>query len=166
MGLGVPASVQAWPPGPVTVTRNRRLARARVMTAEEPPPSSAMAAAMRVGVGACAEEVTHAAQVAFALLAHVGGKEDRDGGGRGAWLQGGRQAEQGGQAGGVVACAGGKNAGVLLEGFGGGGGGEDGVEVGGEEDVGDWGWRARAMSRRQMRGVPPLRRQVRRLRSG
>jgi hypothetical protein len=69
-----------------------------------------------------------------------------------AWLHCGGEAEQGGEAGGVVAGAGGEDAGVLLEGFGGGGGGEDGVEVGGEEDVGDWGWRARAMSRRQMRG--------------
>ena len=48
MGLGVPASVQEWPPGPVMVTRKRRLPRARVTTAEVPLPSRAMAAAMRL----------------------------------------------------------------------------------------------------------------------
>ena len=47
MGLGVPESLQEWPPGPVTVTRKRRLPRARVTTAEVPLPSRAMAAAMR-----------------------------------------------------------------------------------------------------------------------
>ena len=52
MGLGVPASVQEWPPGPVTVTRKRRLPRARVTTVLVPPPSRAMAAAMRSRVGA------------------------------------------------------------------------------------------------------------------
>ena len=48
MGLGVPASIQEWPPGPVMVTRKRRLPRARVTTAEWPLPSRAMAAAMRL----------------------------------------------------------------------------------------------------------------------
>ena len=45
-------------------------------------------------------------------------------------------AEQSGEAGGVVADAGGEDAGAVLVfgGFGGGAGGEDGVEVGGEED--------------------------------
>ena len=41
MGLGVPASVQEWPPGPVMVTRRRRLPRARVTTVLVPPPSRA-----------------------------------------------------------------------------------------------------------------------------
>ena len=80
MGLGVPASVQEWPPGPVTVTRKRRLPRARVTTAVVPPPSRAMAAAMRRRVGAALEEMTHAAEVALAFFAYVGGEEDGDGG--------------------------------------------------------------------------------------
>ena len=36
MGFGFPASAQEWPPGPVMVTRKRRLPRARVTTAELP----------------------------------------------------------------------------------------------------------------------------------
>src|ERR1700733_8226422 len=48
IGLGVPASDQEWPPGPVMVTRKRRLPRARVTTAELPLPSRAIAAAMRL----------------------------------------------------------------------------------------------------------------------
>ena len=50
MGLGVPASVQEWPPGPVmVVTRKWRLPMARVTTGVELPlPSSAMAATMRL----------------------------------------------------------------------------------------------------------------------
>src|SRR5277367_4002687 len=48
IGLGAPASDQEWPPGPVMVTRKRRLPRARVTTAELPLPSRAMAAAMRL----------------------------------------------------------------------------------------------------------------------
>ena len=47
-GLGTPASFQEWPPGPVMVTRKRRLPRARVTTAEVPLPSRTMAAAMRL----------------------------------------------------------------------------------------------------------------------
>ena len=46
--VGNPASFQEWPPGPVMVTRKRRLPSARVTTAEVPLPSRMMAAAMRL----------------------------------------------------------------------------------------------------------------------
>ena len=39
-----------------------------------------MAAAMRSAVGAVGEEMAHAAEVAFAFFAYVGGEEDGDGG--------------------------------------------------------------------------------------
>ena len=51
MGLGAPASVHEWPPGPDTVTRRRTLPSARVTTADEPPPSSAIAPEMRSRYG-------------------------------------------------------------------------------------------------------------------
>jgi hypothetical protein len=118
MGLGVPASAQEWPPGPVMVTRKRRLPRARVMAAEVPPP--------------------HSAKVAFAFFAYVGGEEDGDGWGDVGVAEGGGDGEESGEAGGVVADAGGEDAGGVggFDGVDGGVGGEDGVEVGGEENAG------------------------------
>ena len=56
--------------------------------------------------------MAHAAEVAFAFFAYVGGEEDGDGGSEFGVAQGGGDAEQGGEAGGVVADAGGEDAGV------------------------------------------------------
>jgi len=109
-------------------------ARARVTTAELPPPSSAMAAADAVAIGAALEEVRHAAEVAFALFAYVAERE------LGWWgdvgvMQGGGDGEKGGEASGVVADAGGVDSGVSFSSVGSmGWRREDGVEVGGEED--------------------------------
>jgi len=47
IGLGVSASLHEWPPGPFTVTRNRRLPSARVTATPVPEPSRARAAPMR-----------------------------------------------------------------------------------------------------------------------
>ena len=80
--------------------------------------------------------MTHAAEVALAFFANVGGKEDRDSGHEAGVAKSGGEAKQGGQAGGVVAGSGSEDAGAGFGGFGGDGGGEYGVEVGGEEDVG------------------------------
>ena len=92
-------------------------------------------------VGAVLEEMTHATEVAFAFFTYVGGEEDGDGRGDVGIAQGGDDGEEGGQAGAVVADAGGVDAGsvVLFEGLNEGAGGEDGVEVGGEEDAGSRG---------------------------
>ena len=91
-----------------------------------------------VAIGAALEEVTHAAEVAFALFAYVGGEEDGDGWGDVGVAEGGGDGEQSGEAGGVVADAGSVDAGgvFFFDGFDGGAGGEDGVEVGGEENAG------------------------------
>src|SRR5271170_2283653 len=89
-------------------------------------------------VGAALEEMTHAAEVAFALFAYVGSEEDRDGWGDVGVAKGGGDGEESGEAGGVVADAGGEDAGGVggFDGVDEGVGGEDGVEVGGEEDAG------------------------------
>jgi hypothetical protein len=80
--------------------------------------------------------VAHAAEVAFAFFAYVGGEEDGDGWGDAGVTEGGSDSKQGGEASGVVADAGSVDAGAVggFDGLEGGAGGEDGVEVGGEED--------------------------------
>ncbi len=82
--------------------------------------------------------MTHAAEVAFALFAYVGGEEDRDGRGDFGEAESGSNGEESGESGGVVADAGSEDArGVgLFDGITGGSGGEDGVEMRGEEDAG------------------------------
>ncbi len=71
--------------------------------------------------------MTHAAEVALAFFAYVGGEEDGDGCG-GCWRSGGAaaMARMGGEAGAVVADAGGVDAGgvVLFEGLDEGAGGK------------------------------------------
>ena len=79
MGLGAPASDHEWPPGPVMVTRKRRLPRARVTTAGGPAAFESDGGSDAASIGAAFEEVAHAAEVAFALFAYVGGEEDCDG---------------------------------------------------------------------------------------
>ena len=136
MGLGAPASDQEWPPGPVRVTRKRREPRARVTTAEVAAAFEDDGGGDAVAVGAALEEVAHAAEVAFAFFAYVGGEEDGDGWGDVGVAEGGGYGEQAGESGDVVADAGGVDA-VGVGGFDGfavGAFGEDGVEVGGEED--------------------------------
>ena len=95
-----------------------------------------------VAVGAALEEVTHAAEVAFAFFAYVGGEEDGDGWGDFGEAQGGGDGEEAGEAGGVVADAGGVDARALFffGGFDGRVGGEDGIEMGREEDARDVAW--------------------------
>ena len=79
MGLGVPASVKLWPPGPLIVTWKRRLPkglghrRVRACAVENNVRRDAS------GERALIIEVAHAAQIAFALLAHVAQKEQRCG---------------------------------------------------------------------------------------
>ena len=92
------------------------------------------------GVGAAFEEVAHAAEVAFAFFAYVGGEEDGDGWGDFGVTQCGGDGEEAGEAGGVVADAGGVDAmgAFFFDGVDGGVGGKDGVEVGGEEDYRGW----------------------------
>ena len=94
-----------------------------------------------VAIGAALEEMTHAAEVAFALFAYVGGEEDGDGWGDFGVLERGGDGEQRGESGAVVADAGGVDAGGVLffDWFDGRVGGEDGVEMGGEEDAGSRG---------------------------
>jgi len=89
-------------------------------------------------IRAALEEMTHAAKVAFALFAYVGGEEDGDGWGDVGEAEGGGDGEESGESGGVVADAGGEDAGgvVGFEWVDEGVGGEDGVEVRGEEDAG------------------------------
>ena len=76
----------------------------------------------------------------------------------------GGDGEQGGEAGGVVADAGSEDAGVSLSSMGshGGAGGEDGVEVGGEEDAGE----VRARARSSVGGARVRRGRCRRRRGG
>ncbi len=114
MGLGAPASAQEWPPGPVMVTRKRQ-------AAEGAGDDGGVAAAFEGdgggdagAVGAALEEVTHAAEVAFALFAYVGGEEDGDGWGDVGVAEGGGDGEESGEAGGVVADAGGEMRGCRL----------------------------------------------------
>ncbi len=66
-----------------------------------------------VAVGAALEEMTHAAEVAFAFFAYVGGEEDGDGWGDVGVAEGGGDGEEAGEAGGVVADAGGVDAGAV-----------------------------------------------------
>ena len=89
-----------------------------------------------IAVGAAFEEVTHAAEIAFAFFAYVRGEEDGDGGGDVGVAKCGGDGEKSGEAGGVVADAGSVDARAVFffDGFDGGVGGEDGVEVGGEEN--------------------------------
>jgi len=97
-----------------------------------------------VAVGAALEEVSHAAEVALAFFAYVGGEEDGDGWGDVGVAEGGGYGQQAGESGDVVADAGsldsmgvGGFAGLAVGAF-----GEDGVEMGGEEDDGgDHGFR-------------------------
>jgi hypothetical protein len=65
--------------------------------------------------------MAHSAEVSFAFLADVGGEEDGDGGSELGVLHGGGDGEECGEAGGVVAGTGGKDASILFEGLGGGG---------------------------------------------
>jgi hypothetical protein len=89
-------------------------------------------------VRAVGEDVAHAAEVTFAFFAYVGGEEDGD------WrldvgvAKGGGEGEQGGEACGVIADAGGEDAWGfgIFDGVTGGSCGEDGVEVGGDEEAG------------------------------
>ena len=91
-----------------------------------------------VGVGAALEEVPHAAEVSFSFFAYIGGEEDGDGWGEVGVTERGGDGEEAGEAGDVVADAGGVDAvGVFgFEGFAVGACGEDCVEVGRDED--DW----------------------------
>ena len=57
-------------------------------------------------IGAALEEVTHAAEVAFAFFAYVRGEEDGDGWSDVGVAKSGGDGEQSGEAGGVVADAG------------------------------------------------------------
>ena len=72
-----------------------------------------------VAIGAAVEEVTHAAEVAFAFFAYVGGEEDGDGWCDVGVAECGGDGEEGGEAGGVVADAGSVDAGgvVVFDGF-------------------------------------------------
>ena len=56
--------------------------------------------------------MTHAAEVALAFFAYVGGEEDGDGRGDVGVAEGGGDSEEGGEAGGVVADAGSVDAGA------------------------------------------------------
>ena len=137
IGLGVPASVQEWPPGPVTVMRKRRLPRARVTTVLFPLPSRAMAAAIRSRQGPLRKRCRMPRR-SLALFAYVYGEEDGDGWGDFGEANGGGDGEETGESGGVVADAGSEDAGGvwIFDGIADGSGGEDGVEMCGEEDAG------------------------------
>ena len=114
-----------------------------------------------VAVGAALEEVTHAAEVAFAFFAYVGGEEDGDGWNDVGVTQGCGYGEESGQAGGVVADAWCLDYGgvFLFDGVDLGFDGEDCVEMGGEEDDwGDRGWFGLGRIKSEMRGsFAPLR---------
>jgi hypothetical protein len=84
--------------------------------------------------------VAHAAKVAFTLLADVCGEEDPRGRGDVGVAQGGCQAEECGEAGGVVAGSRSKDAGAFFPWCCGGSGRKDGVEMGRQEGEGSvWG---------------------------
>ena len=109
-----------------------------------------------VAIGAALEEVTHAAEVAFAFFAYVGGEEDGDGRGDVGVAEGGGDGKKAGEAGGVVADARGVDARAVLffDGFDGGVGGEDCVEMGGEEDAGGvGGWTLESCGSRECGGL-------------
>ena len=82
--------------------------------------------------------MAHAAEVALAFFADVGGEEDGDGRGESGFglgeAQGGGDGEQGGEAGAVVGGAGAEEPAVFVVVGCSRCPGEDGVEVGGEED--------------------------------
>ncbi|MCU1225825.1 MAG: hypothetical protein JWQ42_3918 [Edaphobacter sp.] len=89
-------------------------------------------------IGAPLEEVAHAAEVALALFAYVRGEEYGKGWGDVGVAERCGDAEEGREAGCVVADAGGIDASAVghLCGLAVCTGGKDGVEVGGEEDAG------------------------------
>ena len=88
------------------------------------------------GERAAGEQVAHAAEIAFAFFADVCGEDDGDGRSDVGEAEGSGEAEQGGEAGAVVAGAWGVEAGAIFARGAGGAGGEDGVEVGGDEEDG------------------------------
>jgi hypothetical protein len=92
-------------------------------------------------VGAAFEEMTHAAEVALAFFAYVGGEEDGDWGLDAGVTEGGGDGEEAGEAGGVVADAGSEDAGAagVFDWVAGCAGAEDGVEVSGDEEAGGTG---------------------------
>ncbi len=134
MGLGTSASLQECPPGPLMVTPEAPAAEGSGDRDSGPGALQCQGGGDSVAVWPVFEDVAHAAEVAFTLLADVGAEEDgrrrRDVG----EAHGGDESEQRGEAGGVVARAGAEDAGVLLGGDGVDAGGEDGVEMGGDED--------------------------------
>ncbi len=91
-------------------------------------------AADSAGVGRCiGEEVAHAAEVAFALFADVGGEDDGGYGFDTGLDEGGGDGKERGEARTVVAGTGAKDAGAVFAGATIGAGRKDGVEVGAEE---------------------------------
>ena len=85
-------------------------------------------------VGAVLEQVTHAAEVALAFFADVGGEEESERRLDAGETKGGDSSEECGESGSVVAASRAEDAGSFLFGGGVDAGGKDGVEVGGEDD--------------------------------
>jgi hypothetical protein len=80
--------------------------------------------------------VKRSAEIAFTLFAHVGGEKDGDGGSQLGVAHARGKGKQPGEAGGVVASSGSHDAGFEFDGLDGQFGGENGVQVGGEQDEG------------------------------
>ena len=158
MGLGVPASVKLWPPGPLMVTWKRRLPRAWVTAESAPAPSRTMWAAMRPAV---APDHRNGARRAGRLrLLRPRCRERSEGRGSPtlAWISAWAMASMPCHAGAVVAGAGSAEAAVSVDVAYGGvkrsSGGEDGVEVRGEHDDGPAALRRQFGAGRKPRTLP------------
>ncbi len=80
------------------------------------------------------DQSAHAAEIAFAFFADVGDEENAAARVDLGFLTGARDGDEGGEAGAVVGDAGAEEASAFVANFYVGGRGEDGVEMGGEDD--------------------------------
>ncbi len=71
IGLGAPKSLQEWPPGPRTITSKRRLPRASATMVSAPGAIDNDAVGNRIAPARRCENMTHAAQIAFAFFSDV-----------------------------------------------------------------------------------------------
>ena len=140
MGLGVPASVKLWPPGPLMVTWKRRLPRAWVTAESAPGAIEDDVGGDATGEGRLLVEMADAAQIAFAFFAYVAEHDDGSGELNLGVDDGLCKSKHADDAGSVVAGAGsGEAVGAVVasqDGTERRGGGEDGIEMRGEDDDG------------------------------